>query len=138
MIARCARCQQTFSTDRFGVLTCPHCGGQVLLAEPGAPGAGAPPPPPPEAAAGGPPPPAGGPPPGWAGPPPGWAPPPGGPPPPGEESAPFARRKELGFFAAYFRTWKRAALEPAAFFRSVRIGESGSAVTSRTMKLLSA
>lgn len=99
MIARCARCQQTFSTDRFGVHTCPHCGGEVLLADPNAPAAAPPPPP---------------------------APP--GQPPPGEESAPFARRKELGFFAAFFRTWKLAALEPGGFFRTVKVAESGSAV----------
>ncbi|HEU4383170.1 MAG TPA: YIP1 family protein [Anaeromyxobacteraceae bacterium] len=149
MIARCARCQQTFSTDRFGVQTCPHCGGQVMLAEPGAPGAGAPPPSQPPAGgsqppAGGPPPAAGGPPPvagappGWGGPPPGWGPPPGAAPPgppPGEESAPFARRKQLGFFASYFRTWKLASLEPGAFFRSVRVGESGSAVLFAVISL---
>ncbi len=103
MIARCARCQQTFSTDRFGVHTCPHCGGEVMLADPNAPA-----PPPPAA------------PPGWGGPPPGQ--------PPGEESAPFARRKELGFFPAFFRTWKLAALEPGGFFRTVKVAESGSAV----------
>jgi hypothetical protein len=123
MIARCARCQQTFSTDRFGVQTCPHCGGEVLLADPNAP----PPPtpaPPPQAAAGAPPPGWGGAPPGPGGPPPGWGPPPAA----GEESAPFVRRKALGFFAAYFRTWKAAALEPAAFFRTVKVNETGSAV----------
>lgn len=58
----------------------------------------------------------------------GWGGPPPGQPPTGEESAPFVRRKELGFFTAFFRTWKLAALEPAGFFRTVKMGESGSAV----------
>jgi hypothetical protein len=141
MIARCARCQQTFSTDRFGVQTCPHCGGEVLLADPNAPRPPPPAPPPQEAPGGAPPPGWGGAPSGPGGPPPGWgAPPPGGPPPgwgappgpagppSGEESAPFVRRKELGFFGAYFRTWKLASLEPARFFRNVKVNETGSAV----------
>jgi hypothetical protein len=34
MIARCARCQGTFTTDRFGVQTCPHCGSEILLSDP--------------------------------------------------------------------------------------------------------
>lgn len=118
MLARCARCQQTFSTDRFGVQTCPHCGLEILLADPGAPrppeAAGAPPPPPPPPAA----------PPG-----PGWIPPQAATAQAvGEQSAPFARRKELGFVAAYWETLKRVAAEPGAFFRTLRIGESGSAV----------
>ncbi|MGB8932553.1 MAG: YIP1 family protein, partial [Anaeromyxobacteraceae bacterium] len=37
MLARCARCQGTFQADRFGVQTCPHCGGEVLLSDPNAP-----------------------------------------------------------------------------------------------------
>jgi hypothetical protein len=45
------------------------------------------------------------------------------------------RRKELGFFTAYFRTWKLAALEPAAFFRTVRTGETGSAVLFAVISL---
>ncbi|HET8540533.1 MAG TPA: YIP1 family protein [Anaeromyxobacter sp.] len=93
MIARCARCQGTFTTDRFGRQTCPHCGSELLLADPsapppaGGPEQGAPPQPPatpqPPPSAGGtpppPPPPAGGyGPPGGAVPPAGWGPPPGG------------------------------------------------------------
>lgn len=102
MIARCARCQGTFTTDRFGVQTCPHCGSEILLADPGQPAApsapaappapagepswGAPPPPAPEAAPPLPPP---APPPaappqgaGWSQPSGGWSPPPPyGPPP---------------------------------------------------------
>ncbi|HSM92756.1 MAG TPA: YIP1 family protein [Anaeromyxobacteraceae bacterium] len=161
MIARCARCQGTFQADRFGVQTCPHCGGQVLLSDPNAPQgagdaggqAGGPPPPsappapaPGSAPAGGapsssPPPPGFGPPPAGFGPPPGgYGPSPGGygaPPPwggggrptggPGQPS-PFADRARLGFFRAYFETWKRAAIEPTEFFRSVRIDQTGSAI----------
>lgn len=151
MIARCARCQKTFSTDRFGVQTCPHCGSEILLADPGAqPPAGPPAPPagppgapppagppvppagppgPPASPPGGPPPGWGAPPPGWGGPPPGWGgPPPGGVPGEPEEPAPFARRKELGFLSGFFQTWKLAATEPANFFRRVRLGQSGSAI----------
>lgn len=116
MLARCARCQQTFTTDRFGVQTCPHCGSEILLSDPNAPPpapGGAPPPPPAPPLA----------PPG-----PGWMPAPAAAPPAGEQSAPFARRKELGFVAAYWETLKRAAAEPGTFFRTVRIGETGSAV----------
>ncbi|BDG03319.1 YIP1 family protein [Anaeromyxobacter oryzae] len=77
MLARCARCQGTFTTDRFGRQFCPHCGSELDLADPNAPrpppapGAGAPP------APGEPPPPGAG-----AQPPPGELPPPP-PPPPG-------------------------------------------------------
>lgn len=149
MLARCARCQGTFQAERFGVQTCPICGGEVLLSDPNAaqgsgPGAsppevpapppappgppswsappgGEPPPPPP------PPPPAGfGPPPGGFGPPPsGFGPPaPGGP----ELPAPFADRSRLGFFRAFFETWKKTAIEPNDFFRRVRIDQTGSAI----------
>jgi len=182
MLARCARCQGTFSTDRFGVQTCPHCGSELLLADPKAPGApppaapgapsgeaGAPgsppappawpppaspqpswgaPPPPPEGPPAPPPPPgAGAAPPAWppsggwppAGGPPGggWGPPPGpAAPPPGDRwhhveagiPAPFAERKARGFFGAFFETWRLAALEPARFFRYVRIDQTGAAV----------
>ncbi len=115
MLARCARCQQTFTTDRFGVQTCPHCGQEILLADPNAPppapGGGVPPPRPPA-------------PPG-----PGWSPPPPPAIPPGaEQSAPFARRKELGLVASYWETLKRSAAEPGAFFRTLRIDQTGSAV----------
>ena len=37
MIARCARCQGTFQTDTFGRQRCPHCGAELLLADPNAP-----------------------------------------------------------------------------------------------------
>src|SRR5512138_452302 len=91
MLARCARCQGTFQTDRFGVQTCPHCGGEVLLADPNAPAAPAGPsqPPAPQAQPPSQPPP----PPPQAGPP-SWGPaggdlPPPPPPPPGGYGAPL-------------------------------------------------
>ncbi|MFY3745671.1 YIP1 family protein [Anaeromyxobacter sp. Red801] len=175
MLARCARCQATFTTDRFGRQTCPHCGAELLLADPGAPPpapaepappaappAAEPPPPPASAPASGPPepggpvwgapppPPSGGelppppppPPGGYGAPPPAWGPPPSpgapgglGPPPPPpptpsgpELAAPFAERAQRGVLSAYFETWKLAAIEPARFFRQVRVDQPGSAV----------
>ncbi len=156
MLARCARCQGTFTTDRYGRLTCPHCGSELILPPP--PGTAQEPPPepappqPPAAGAsqgGGPeqpppgPPPGGfGPPSGWPPPPPpgaGWSPPP--PPPPGgwgaappsppqgpEFPAPFADRARLGFFAAFFETWKLVATQPQQFFARVRTDQSWTAV----------
>jgi hypothetical protein len=140
MLARCARCQGTFTTDRYGRQTCPHCGSELILPEPGAP-AGAPQPsappappappapqaPPPHPAAQ-PPPPAAQPPP--PPPPPGaWAP---YPPPPSaplpEAPSPFAERKRLGFFAAFFETWKLVATQPQQFFARVRIDQPWTAV----------
>jgi len=135
MRARCFRCQETFETDAFGTQVCPKCGAEVYLPEPGAgppvPGTQAPPPAPiPPAGAGGPG--WGAPPAGWsppAGPPPGWGPvPPGAVPPPVEQSAPFAERARRGFFHSFAETWKLAAVEPARFFRQVRVSESRSAV----------
>jgi hypothetical protein len=114
MLARCAHCQQTFQTERFGVQSCPLCGQQVHLADPSAPAAPPPGPPPP----GPPPPPAPPPPVPWA----------EAPPPVGEAPAPFARRAELGWARGYVDTWKLAALQPAVFFRSVRVDAPGSAV----------
>ena len=100
MLARCAHCQNTFETDRFGVQACPHCGQQVHLADPSAPPPPAPPPVPPAAS-------------------------PASPPADGVP-APFVRRSELGFFHAYVETWKLAALRPAEFFRPLRISDTGS------------
>jgi hypothetical protein len=154
MIARCARCQGTFTTDRFGLQSCPHCGSELLLSDPNAPQppasaqppggppaggppqppqppAGAPPPQPPPPAAGGLPP---------AAPPPGGWPPP--PPPPGgfgayppgaggagpEVASPFAERRQRGFFAAFYETWKLVATQPQQFFRRVRIDQTGAAI----------
>jgi hypothetical protein len=95
MLARCARCQGTFTTDRFGRQFCPHCGSELDLPDPNAPrppppsGSGEAPPPfaaPPSGGGELPPPPP--PPPGGYGPPGGpgsggfGGPPPGGYPPP--------------------------------------------------------
>jgi hypothetical protein len=156
MLARCARCQGTFTTDRYGRQTCPHCSAELILPDPTAPagapqGAEPPQPAPPPAAAPPPPPraqepPPGPPPGGYAAPPGGWPPPPpgpgwGGPPPPGggwggpppppgpgELPTPFAERKRLGFFAAFFETWKLVATQPQQFFARVRIDQTGSAI----------
>ncbi len=151
MIARCARCQGTFTTDRFGLQTCPHCGSELLLADPNPPATppgqpaqgGAPPEPPPAAPPQAPPASAGGlpppppPPPGGYGPPAGgWPPPPGGPgayPPPGgapgaELASPFAERGRRGFFGSFFETWKLVATQPQQFFRWVRIDQTGTAI----------
>src|SRR4051812_1137468 len=113
MLARCARCQSTFTTEKYGIQTCPNCGSEIHLADPNAPN---PPPAPPSAPEGGgawgsAPPPAGGPP----GEPPGGPTGGGGPGGPSDgESAPFARRQQLGFFPALVETWKLASLEPAS------------------------
>lgn len=158
MLARCARCQGTFTTDRFGRQYCPHCGSELDLADPNAPRApGEVPPAPGEAPAPGPtagPPPTGGEPPppppaapggpggygpggpgGYYPPPPpggGWGPPPGGPPGPGpfepELPAPFVERQTRGWFSSFFETWKLVATEPQRLFRRVRIDQTGSAV----------
>jgi hypothetical protein len=138
MLARCAHCEGTFSTERYGVQTCPHCGWELLLPDPSAttPQEGAPPSEAPESGPAAPP--AGAPPPPWSAPPPGaWPPPPPGgwslpppaaPPPEFGESAPFAQRSRLGAFAAYSQTWRLVAFEPTRFFREVRTSESGSAL----------
>lgn len=140
MLARCARCQGTFSTDRYGRQTCPHCGAELILpAPPGtpepaeappsepprgaAPAAGEPPPPAPPGPSGGgfgpprepplPPPPPGG----------GW----GAPPAPGLPS-PFADRGRTGFLAGFFQTWKLVATQPEPFFARVRSDQPWSAI----------
>jgi len=155
MLARCARCQGTFQAERFGVQTCPHCGGVLHLADPAAPASGpgaAPPPPPappptaqqpaapPPTEAAQPPPgaPAGAglpptppPPPGGFGPPPGpfGGRGPGGPPPAGGElPAPFADRARIGFLRGFYESWKLTAVEPGTYFRRVRIDQTGSAI----------
>ena len=150
MLARCARCQGTFTTATFGLQTCPHCGSELMLADPSgatppppAPPPGEPPvqPPPPgsgEPPAAAPPAPPG--PPGGAAPPP---PPPGFPPPPpsgwgplhpppppawSELPSPFAERATRGFFASFFETFKLVGTQPADFFRRVRIDQTGAAL----------
>jgi hypothetical protein len=81
-----------------------------------------------------PPPGAGGP--GWGPPPPGWTPPRPGSgeapsvavEPEAEQSSPFAERARRGFFPSLAQTWRLAAVEPARFFRQVRVDETGSAL----------
>jgi hypothetical protein len=110
MDARCPRCSTVFTTDRSGIQFCPNCGQQVDVPEPTrASGPG-----------------------GWDRPPPGGGgpgagrftgePPPGGSGgfPGGRELTPWERRKELGFFPAFFETWKRSVLSPQSFFPTVR------------------
>jgi hypothetical protein len=139
MLARCARCQGTFTTDRFGRQFCPHCGSELILADPNAPAPPQAPPTPPgppadtgwEAAP--PPPPAGGEAPPPVSPPPpaggGWAPPPSPPPPPqGDLPSPFAARGQRGFFGAFFETWKRVATGPQRFFAETRVDQVGPAI----------
>jgi hypothetical protein len=152
MLARCARCQGTFTIEKFGLQTCPHCGSELMLADPSAgatpPAPESPPAPPPAAPSESAPPPdpAGGPaapppPTGWGPVPsgPAWqggAPPPAGwgpvhpPPPPslGEQASPFAERRTRGFFAAFFETFKLVGTQPADFFRRVRIDQTGAAL----------
>ena len=138
MLARCARCQGTFSTDRYGRQTCPHCGAELILPPPPGAAEGPPPPeapqePPPSAA----PPPAQPPqppqpPPGGWGPPPGWPPPPAGgwgaPPPGPDVSSPFADRARVGLLAGFLETWKLVATQPERFFARVRTDQPWSAI----------
>ncbi len=154
MLARCARCQGTFTTEKFGLQTCPHCGSELMLADPtggaappassaGAPPSAGPPPavPQPGPAPATPPPPNWTPPPsGSAGGPPLFPPPPPPapagwgplhpPPPPNwsELPSPFADRKARGFFPAYLETFKLVGTRPADFFRRVRIDQTGAAL----------
>jgi DNA-directed RNA polymerase subunit RPC12/RpoP len=145
MLARCARCQGTFSTDRYGRQVCPHCGAELILPPPpgtpepaaalpqgGEPPRSEPPAPPPGPAApppagygppGWPPPPGGG----WGGGPPGggW----GGPPPDGGAlPSPFADRARLGFLRGFFETWKLVATQPERFFARVRTDQTWTAI----------
>ncbi len=157
MRARCYRCQATFDTDRFGVQTCPNCGGEVYLPEPSAAPSAAPAPPPTEpghaagpSASPGVPPQAGpgapypgspyagaggSPAAGWGAPPPpphtgwGWGPvAPGAVPPVVEQAAPFVDRAQRGWVSTFIETWRLAALEPVRFFRQVRVDQTRSAV----------
>lgn len=144
MLARCARCQGTFSTDRYGRQSCPHCGAELILpAPPGTPEDAAPPPapePPPSAPPAGEPPRAAAPPPGGATPP-GWGPPPGGgwggqppfggwgrPPPEAGLPSPFADRARVGFVSGFFETWKLVATQPERFFGRVRTDQAWTAI----------
>jgi hypothetical protein len=42
--------------------------------------------------------------------------------------APWARRKQIGNLRAFFETWKLALLQPAEFFRAVKVAPSGPAI----------
>lgn len=147
MLARCARCQGTFSTDRYGRQVCPHCGAELILpAPPGTPEEaqqppapeqpqGAPPPAEPAAPPAAPPPASG---PGFGG----WREPPGGgwpgraaPGGPGAPASgepalpsPFADRARVGFLAGFFETWKLVATQPERFFARVRTDQAWSAI----------
>jgi hypothetical protein len=46
----------------------------------------------------------------------------------GEAEAPFVHRAAQGWVGTYVSTWKLACLQPAEFFRSVKVGAPGSAV----------
>jgi len=132
MLARCARCQGTFTTDRYGTQTCPHCGSELILADPAAPQSAPQVPPPPQPGQSDPPP-AGSPPPPVSYPAPpvgaGWSPvSPPAPPAPVELPAPFADRQGRNPFVAYFSTWKLALIEPQKFFAHVRLNQSGAAL----------
>ncbi len=119
MLARCARCQGTFSTDRYGRQTCPHCGAELILpAPPGTPEVEEPPPaaaPPQQPLPGAP---SGGFGVGWGAP----------PPPPPELPSPFADRACAGFFAGFLQTWKLVATQPEPFFSRVRKDQPWSAI----------
>ncbi len=53
----------------------------------------------------------------------------------GESDAPFALRRSTGWLSSYVATWKLACLEPAAFFRQVKVGAPGSAVLFGVMAM---
>lgn len=129
MMARCAKCQQVFQTERYGRQFCPACGAEVMLQPPGGPQPPSEPAAPPAGEKGVPPPPGSGftPPP--AG---GFGLPPGGLP-RGEadelESSPWERRGEIGFFPALLETLKRSATDPAHFFERMRVDNADGAVS---------
>lgn len=115
MIAKCSRCQNTFTTERYGRQFCPTCGAEVLLPAPGEePSAGAAPDP-------------------FVSGQPGY----GAPPPPGgggdymglpqDQDAPWDRRSELGIGSAFIETWKGTALSPGSFFARLKVEDTTSA-----------
>ncbi len=133
MMARCAKCQQVFKTERYGRQFCPLCGAEVMLQPPGeAPPPAARPEEPssPAPAEGGAPPPGG-----TVTPPPsngGLGLPPAGPPSgrsTGGGSSPWERRGELGFFPALFETLKGSMTDPVKFFEQMRVDNADGAVT---------
>lgn len=116
MIAQCTHCEKTFSTEEWGVQTCPHCGTLVQIDDPN--------PPTPETLATGP---------GDAG----TAPPgPAAMPPPDQgetgtretTSPPWERRDELGLVGALVETTRMGLLDPTRLFQNMRpTGQGGSA-----------
>ena len=99
MLARCPSCRQTFSTDRTGQQTCPHCQKPLIV-----PDAAAPPAQPP-ASQPAPPPPADG-----------FESAPGD-----EPGTPWERRQTLGAFAAWKQTVWMSLFEPARLFAQARL-----------------
>lgn len=108
MQARCPHCRNVFPTERTGVQFCPHCGREIDVP------AGAPTPVEPRAEV---------PPTGTegtgtgAGPSGSWT---GAPEPLPEEVVAWERRRELGFFAALWQTWKEGMFAPTRFWSKVR------------------
>lgn len=98
MIARCARCQNTFLAERYGLQRCPSCSADVLVPDPDAPAQVA------------------------------YAPPQMTAPPPlpavasdvDDDATPWERRDELGFWRALGHTLQGALFDPQRFF--ARIG----------------
>ena len=113
MIAKCSRCQNTFSTERYGRQFCPTCGAEVMLPAPGEEaGAGAPSEPFVTGQAS-------------------YAPGGGGGGDymnePQDQDAPWDRRHELGAMAAFIETWKGASLSPSSFFARLQTSDTASA-----------
>jgi hypothetical protein len=94
MAVTCPHCSKPFDPERAGIQFCPNCGGQLEVTEASV-GTGAPGPEP------------GGPTPGaLAG-------------PTGPSGPPWERRRELGFFKAFFETVKQSLISPQVFWSSV-------------------
>jgi len=121
MLVRCSWCEKDFHSDRYGRQFCPHCGAELDLPAPAAqeavptprtlqPGEGGGP----GGAGGG----------GFGGPPGGGG---FGEGPPQDEDAPWEQRDRLGFLPALVETWKRASLDPKAFYARLRTTGIGDA-----------
>jgi hypothetical protein len=117
MIARCAKCQNTFSTDRFGAQFCPHCGAEIFLRDPNAaePAAANPAPGVPAA----------------SGTTPGGAPPATGSSEAasGDRPAPWEEPGSHGIVGAFIETLRLSMLEPSKFFAGLRREPAGGAYT---------
>jgi hypothetical protein len=116
MIARCAKCQNTFNTERYGSQFCPSCGAEVFLRDPNAPvaPAGAATASSAELPAGG----------SAAAPPPAaeFATPSGG-------GAPWEERGQSSLVSAFIETAKRSVTQPGTFFKSLRTDPVGGAIS---------